>query len=169
MSPILEILIFYWQIQGLIIKTDNARIVNVSSTAHSYCKKLNLDDLLFERDPTDLKLLKIYGVSKLCNILFTRELARKIEPLGEIDFLFLFIARVEEWNYSIWWNGITWQTSQTGSAIYYVSKIEGCVCVCICVVCMLTITHKNACLWLHNYFLLNTLRTTEKIKSLPHH
>ncbi|EFX80894.1 hypothetical protein DAPPUDRAFT_50761 [Daphnia pulex] len=60
----------------------NVRIINVSSTAHRWIKKLNLDDLTFERDPSDNKILNIYGITKLCNVLFSKELAKKLEPFG---------------------------------------------------------------------------------------
>ena len=75
--------------EGLIIKTGNARIINVSSVAHTFCKQLKLDDLTFDRDPEDTKFLSIYGVTKLCNILFSKELARKLETLGELCLLSL--------------------------------------------------------------------------------
>ncbi|XP_057370183.1 retinol dehydrogenase 13-like isoform X1 [Daphnia carinata] len=68
---------------GLIIKTGTARIINVSSEAHRMPNRLNLDDLTFDRDPADSKILRIYGVTKLCNILFSKELARKLEPCGK--------------------------------------------------------------------------------------
>ena len=68
--------------KGLMIKTDGVRIINVSSIGHRFCKQLDLDDLTFERNPAAEKFLQIYGITKLCNILFTRELAKKLEPLG---------------------------------------------------------------------------------------
>ena len=67
----------------LMIRTDNARIVNVSSTAHFMCQHFDLNDLNFDKNPaTEQKILHIYAVTKLCNILFTKELASKLEPLG---------------------------------------------------------------------------------------
>ncbi|KAK4017950.1 hypothetical protein OUZ56_000024 [Daphnia magna] len=68
---------------GLIIKTGTARIINVSSEAHRMAKRLNLDDLTFDREPADSKILRIYGATKLCNILFSKELAKKLEPFGK--------------------------------------------------------------------------------------
>jgi NAD(P)-dependent dehydrogenase (short-subunit alcohol dehydrogenase family) len=51
-----------------------ARIVNVSSLAHRRAKRLDFEAL---RRPTASRTgLEEYGVSKLCNILFTSELAR---------------------------------------------------------------------------------------------
>lgn len=55
-----------------------ARIVNVASDAHRW-GALHVDDLQQERS---YRPLLVYGRSKLCNILFTRELARRIEGVG---------------------------------------------------------------------------------------
>lgn len=52
-----------------------ARIVNVSSTAHRQ-GKLDFEDLQAERG---YGKIKAYCDSKLCNVLFTRELARRLE------------------------------------------------------------------------------------------
>jgi len=54
-----------------------ARVVNVSSDAHKG-QKLNFDDL----QSTSYSGFNVYGRSKLCNILFTRELARRWEGTG---------------------------------------------------------------------------------------
>lgn len=65
---------------------ENVRIINVSSDANYFCRKLNLDDLNFVRDGTAGMFwapFKIYGTSKLCNILFSLELANKLEPHGK--------------------------------------------------------------------------------------
>merc|ERR1712013_904816 len=51
-----------------------ARIVNVSSLAHTR-GQIQWDDINFEKTPYDA--IKAYGQSKLANILFTKELARK--------------------------------------------------------------------------------------------
>jgi NAD(P)-dependent dehydrogenase (short-subunit alcohol dehydrogenase family) len=50
-----------------------ARVVNTSSDAHRR-GKLDFDDLQTERG---YRAFKAYGLSKLCNILFTRELGRR--------------------------------------------------------------------------------------------
>lgn len=55
-----------------------ARIVNVASTAHRG-GKLDFGDLMNERTYVGMR---VYGTSKLCNILFTRELARRLHGLG---------------------------------------------------------------------------------------
>ena len=58
-----------------------ARIVTVASDAHKF-RKLDLDDLQAERRGYGLLGLPRYGETKLMNILFTRELARRIEGSG---------------------------------------------------------------------------------------
>jgi retinol dehydrogenase 12 len=55
-----------------------ARIVNVASTAHKG-GKLDFDDLQSEKG---FRGMQVYGTTKLCNILFTRELARRLEGTG---------------------------------------------------------------------------------------
>ncbi len=58
--------------------TPGARIVSTASDAHKG-PQLDLDDLQFKRGYSGFK---VYGRSKLANILFTRELARKIAGTG---------------------------------------------------------------------------------------
>jgi NAD(P)-dependent dehydrogenase (short-subunit alcohol dehydrogenase family) len=55
-----------------------ARIVNVASDAHRF-GSMNFDDLGGERR---YRSMRIYGQSKLANILFTYELARRLEGTG---------------------------------------------------------------------------------------
>jgi NAD(P)-dependent dehydrogenase (short-subunit alcohol dehydrogenase family) len=55
-----------------------ARIVNVASDAHKF-SGMNFDDLFGERR---YRTMRIYGQSKLANILFTYELARRLEGSG---------------------------------------------------------------------------------------
>jgi len=55
-----------------------ARIVNVSSMAH-YGRTINFDDLQNERRYSPQR---VYGQSKLLNVLFTYELARRLEGTG---------------------------------------------------------------------------------------
>jgi NAD(P)-dependent dehydrogenase (short-subunit alcohol dehydrogenase family) len=54
---------------------DGGRVVTTASDAHTG-GRLDLDDLQSERS---FAAMRVYGTSKLCNILFTRELARR-EP-----------------------------------------------------------------------------------------
>jgi NAD(P)-dependent dehydrogenase (short-subunit alcohol dehydrogenase family) len=55
-----------------------ARIVNTASASH-YEAMLDFDDLQSEKG---FSATKAYGRSKLCNVLFTRELARRLQGTG---------------------------------------------------------------------------------------
>jgi NAD(P)-dependent dehydrogenase (short-subunit alcohol dehydrogenase family) len=57
-----------------------ARIVTVASRAH----RGQRIDLATIAGPRDWSMTKAYGRSKLCNILFTRELARRLEGTGVV-------------------------------------------------------------------------------------
>jgi retinol dehydrogenase 12 len=57
---------------------SGARIVSTSSDAHKG-NKLNFDDLQSEKSFSGFS---VYGRSKLMNILFTRELAKRLEGTG---------------------------------------------------------------------------------------
>jgi NAD(P)-dependent dehydrogenase (short-subunit alcohol dehydrogenase family) len=65
-------------VTDLLVKSAPARIVNVASVAH-YRGTLDFDDLGFERG---YQLMKAYSRSKLANVLFTRELARRLSGTG---------------------------------------------------------------------------------------
>lgn len=58
--------------------TPGARIVTTASDAHK-SGKLKFDDLQAEKK---YNAFGVYGTSKLCNILFTRELARRLQGSG---------------------------------------------------------------------------------------
>ncbi len=58
--------------------TSGARIVSTASDAHK-SGKLDFDDLQSEKS---FSSFRVYGTSKLCNILFTRELARRLDGTG---------------------------------------------------------------------------------------
>jgi NAD(P)-dependent dehydrogenase (short-subunit alcohol dehydrogenase family) len=58
--------------------TPGARVVNTSSDAHKGAH-LDLDDL---QSAKDYRGFPVYGRSKLCNILFTRELAKRWSDTG---------------------------------------------------------------------------------------
>lgn len=64
-------------LMDLILKTQGARIVNVSSGAHKN-GEMDFSNLLFENGK-GYKPMKAYGRSKLSNLLFTYELQRKLE------------------------------------------------------------------------------------------
>ncbi len=59
---------------------DNARIINLASIAHKSTRELNFDDLNYEK--VGYSGWKSYSRSKFCNILFTKELARRLEGSG---------------------------------------------------------------------------------------
>jgi NAD(P)-dependent dehydrogenase (short-subunit alcohol dehydrogenase family) len=61
-----------------LLASSPARIVNTASAAHQGAT-LDFDDL---QSAKGLAAMKAYGRSKLCNILFTRELARRLQGTG---------------------------------------------------------------------------------------
>lgn len=61
-----------------VIASAPARIVNVASDAHRF-GAIDLNDLNSERR---YRAMRVYGMSKRCNILFTYELARRLEGTG---------------------------------------------------------------------------------------
>jgi len=66
-----------------IIESAPARIVNVSSLLHTYVKNFDVTDINFERQShTDGVTSTTYNYSKLENVLFTRELARRLQGKG---------------------------------------------------------------------------------------
>jgi retinol dehydrogenase-14 len=62
----------------LVVAAAPARIVNVSSIGHRQ-GTLDFDDLGFERG---YQIMRAYGRSKLANVLYTRELAQRLEGTG---------------------------------------------------------------------------------------
>ncbi|MCB9681166.1 MAG: SDR family oxidoreductase [Alphaproteobacteria bacterium] len=67
------------QVLPLVTKAPAGRIVNVSSQAHR-TGRMRWDDLMGERS---YERWSTYGQSKLANLLFTYELARRLEAAGE--------------------------------------------------------------------------------------
>jgi retinol dehydrogenase-12 len=61
-------------------RTDSSRIVNVSSRASARARTIDWDSL--RRPATSAAGFEEYSVSKLCNILFTTELARRLAGSG---------------------------------------------------------------------------------------
>ena len=61
-----------------LLASSPARIVNTASAAHQGVR-LDFDDL---QSAKGFGAMKAYGRSKLCNILFTRELARRLHGTG---------------------------------------------------------------------------------------
>ena len=67
-----------WELRDLLIASAPARVVNVASRAHRD-GQLRFDDLMLERSYSPWRA---YTASKLANIVFTRELARRLEGTG---------------------------------------------------------------------------------------
>jgi len=73
----------YFLLTDLLLDTLNAsapaRIVNVGASAHQFARRVNFDDLQGQRK---YSAWGAYGQSKLCNLLFTYELARRLDGTG---------------------------------------------------------------------------------------
>jgi len=67
------------ELKELLVSAAPARVVNVSSSMHVRPNSLNWDDLMFEKD---FRGFWAYGHSKLANVLFSNELARRWNDLG---------------------------------------------------------------------------------------
>jgi NAD(P)-dependent dehydrogenase (short-subunit alcohol dehydrogenase family) len=65
-------------LQQRLVASAPARIVNVASEGHRFAR-LDFDDLQSERN---YSVMRVYGLSKLANILFTAELARRLDGSG---------------------------------------------------------------------------------------
>ena len=67
------------ELKELLVTGAPARVINVSSSMHVRPKSLEWDDLMFEKR---WRGFMAYGHSKLANVLFSNELARRWEGLG---------------------------------------------------------------------------------------
>jgi len=67
------------ELQDLLVAGAPSRVVNVSSSMHLRPKSMNWDDLMFERK---WRGFGAYSHSKLANVLFSNELARRWNGLG---------------------------------------------------------------------------------------
>ncbi len=67
------------ELKDTLLAGTRARVVNVSSSMHIRPKSLNWDDLMFEER---WRGFWVYGHSKLANVLFSNELARRWKNLG---------------------------------------------------------------------------------------
>ena len=61
-----------------------SRIINVSSMGHAFSSGINFDDLMLEKD---YSRLEAYHQSKLANVLFNRELARRLKGTLYLGFM----------------------------------------------------------------------------------
>lgn len=73
----------YFLLTNLLLDPLNAnapaRIVNVGASAHQFARRVNFDDLQGQRKYSSWGA---YGQSKLCNLLFTYEMARRLNGTG---------------------------------------------------------------------------------------
>jgi NAD(P)-dependent dehydrogenase (short-subunit alcohol dehydrogenase family) len=67
------------ELKDLLVAGAPSRVVNVSSSMHRRVKSMNWDDLMFDQG---WRGFKAYSHSKLANVLFSNELARRWEDLG---------------------------------------------------------------------------------------
>jgi retinol dehydrogenase-12 len=67
------------ELKDLLVAAAPARVVNVSSSMHMRPKSLQWDDLMFEKR---WRGFWVYGHSKLANVLFSNELARRWKDTG---------------------------------------------------------------------------------------
>jgi retinol dehydrogenase-12 len=62
------------------LRSSQARIINVASDAHFQAPGIDFDRL--RRPARTIAAMREYAVSKLCNVLFTQELARRLADTG---------------------------------------------------------------------------------------
>jgi len=67
-----------------LLQSAQARIVCVASDAHQFCRGMQFEDLQSQQS---YKTFNVYGRSKLANILFTRELARRLQGQVTVNCL----------------------------------------------------------------------------------
>jgi NAD(P)-dependent dehydrogenase (short-subunit alcohol dehydrogenase family) len=84
----------------LLEKSAPARVVNVASIAH-ITGTMDLDDLGFEKG---FSTMNAYNRSKLANVLFTRELARRLQGKGvTVNCLHPGAVSTNIWSHAAWW------------------------------------------------------------------
>lgn len=66
------------------LTASRARIVNVASDAHYQAKGIDFDRL--RRRTRGITGMREYAVSKLCNVLFSQELARRMDGTGVVSY-----------------------------------------------------------------------------------
>jgi retinol dehydrogenase 12 len=66
------------------LTASRARVVNVASDAHYQAKGIDFDRL--QRRTRGITGMPEYAVSKLCNVLFTQELARRLDGTGVTSY-----------------------------------------------------------------------------------
>jgi NAD(P)-dependent dehydrogenase (short-subunit alcohol dehydrogenase family) len=118
----------------MIKASSPSRIITTSSVAHRGAR-IDFDDIQFERRP--YSGIRAYGQSKLANILFTTELARRLERTGVTANCFhpgavrTNLLQGNPWHYRLVWNtaGSFFLSPEKGAdtAVYLASSpdVEG--------------------------------------------
>lgn len=118
----------------IIRASSPARIITTSSVAHRGAR-IDFDDIQFEKKP--YSGIRAYGQSKLANILFTKELARRLEGSGVTANCFhpgavrTNLLQGNPWHYRLIWNaaGSFFLSAEKGAdtAVYLASSpdVEG--------------------------------------------
>ena len=85
----------------LIVQSAPARIVNMSSIGHR-SGTMDFDDLNFETER--YSIMKAYARSKLANVLFTRELSKRLKSQGvTVNCLHPGAVSTNIWSHAMWW------------------------------------------------------------------
>ncbi|KAK5644495.1 hypothetical protein RI129_005795 [Pyrocoelia pectoralis] len=121
-----------------IIKSAPARILNVSSVAHNFLwGNLAIDDLNWEKRKYNEK--QSYYQSKLCNILFARELARRLKD-AKIDGVTTYslhpgVINTELLKHfdSAYFRGMHWLFTRIGG-LFFKSPLQGAQTTIYCAV-----------------------------------
>jgi NAD(P)-dependent dehydrogenase (short-subunit alcohol dehydrogenase family) len=96
-----------------------SRIITTSSIAHKGAR-IDFDDIEFEKRP--YSGIKAYGQSKLANILFTKELARRLEGSGVTANCFHPGAvRTNLLHHNPWYYQLIW----TAAGVFFLSPEKG--------------------------------------------
>lgn len=118
----------------IIRASSPARIITTSSVAHRGAR-IDFDDIQFEKKP--YSGIRAYGQSKLANVLFTKELARRLEGSGVTANCFhpgavrTNLLQGNPWHYRLIWNaaGSFFLSAEKGAdtAVYLASSpdVEG--------------------------------------------
>ncbi|HXG07856.1 MAG TPA: SDR family oxidoreductase [Nitrososphaera sp.] len=116
----------------LIKRSAPARIITTSSVAHRGARIIDFDDVQFEK--RSYNGFKAYSLSKLANILFTRELAERLSGTGVTANCFhpggvrTNLARENPWYYRLAWSvvGLFFISPEKGAdtAIYLASSSD---------------------------------------------
>lgn len=94
----------------LLQKAEHARIINVASHSH-YSGKIDFDDF---HSKHNYRVMKVYGASKLANVLFTQELAERLRDQGiTVNALHPGMVATNIWpDDKLWQRAASWVAKQ---------------------------------------------------------